>query len=87
MRHERLEGPIGTFPKRLLALDEIENIDATASVVCGGFGEPVAPRFDEFARMQTGALFPPAIALGNRADLVDEVPARPLLRAVPLDIG
>jgi len=46
----------------------------------------MAPRFDELALMQTGTLFTPTVALRDQLNMVDQVIAHPLGRAIPLDV-
>ena len=91
MNDERIEGAFRAFHDRLVAGDEIKNVNApishAARVMHDAVREPVATCFDEFGLMESRALLPPTGTFANWRDAIDQVPRRIMLVAVPTDIG
>src|SRR5258707_1039454 len=77
MNHQRLKRAVGTFDDGFVASDKVKHVDAAARVVRRRFREPVPPRLDEFALVQTGAFFTPAFAAAERLETVDEISFHP----------
>ena len=63
--HKRLKGSRRAFHHDFAAFDQIDHVDATLGIMRHSTGEPMAPRLNKLALVQTGALFTPAVTGTN----------------------
>src|SRR5450631_946354 len=87
VNHKWLERSRWTFDHCFASFDHVEDIDAASSTMWHGARKPMASSLDELAFVESGAFLSPSIARGERRDLIHQVAAHPVCRAIPLDIG
>src|SRR5271163_785515 len=69
------------------AFAKIQNVHPAIGRVLNWRGEPMTPCLNKFTFVKPSALFPPARALGNRGNSIDQIFLNPSRCPVPLDVA
>ena len=69
-----------------ITLNKTNNMNTSVGMVLHLFCKPVTTGFNEFALVQTCALFYPTISLGNYLNIIDQILTSPFCCSIPLNV-